>query len=197
MRFRKQFSKKWLTVLVPVVHQFKAPAAESSGKPRVELLRVSEMASKAKWIPKRPHSHSLQYTADGLRLLVGTDRGVSSIHPFYFFELLEHRGEGSRDASFSDALQQIYFATGSGLKWFKRYPPRYERCLGLCRAFFDELLGPSIPAPMPAPVVDPMAAKAVPIRAKRELKPKFLGTSVLNHPRHNETQPNPALPISK
>ncbi len=45
-----------------------------------------------------------------------------------------------------------------------------------------------------APVVDPMAAKAVPIRAKPELKPGPPGTSVLNHPRHNETQPNPALP---
>ncbi len=47
------FEEVAYTVLVPVVHQFKTPAAESSGKPRVELLQVSEMASKAKWIPKQ------------------------------------------------------------------------------------------------------------------------------------------------
>ncbi len=94
------FEEVAYTVLVPVVHQFKTPAAESSGKPRVELLQSFRNGLEGQVDPEAGRiPHSLQYTSDGLRLLVGNDRGVSSIHPFYFFELLEHRGEGSRDAA--------------------------------------------------------------------------------------------------
>ncbi|XZE52924.1 protein kinase domain-containing protein [Planctomycetaceae bacterium SH139] len=64
--------------------------------PHVVSTRAADLTEVSRWYPEgSAMPKSLSYAADGKRVYVTTDQGVSSLHPEYFFELAELRPDNS------------------------------------------------------------------------------------------------------
>jgi WD40 repeat protein len=119
----------------PVSKVYQAVKCENPGSvlPSLVMLRADDLRDRGIWVPeggRRPHSP--RFSADGRRLFVSTDHGVSVLHPAYLFELVQLRPERDANAteqiglgtefpflalSFSQRLGKLCVSSGRGLHW--------------------------------------------------------------------------------